>query len=38
MNAGAEQALHGGVFAHKHAREFTSICSFEKIYINDTSF
>ena len=37
MNAGAEQALHGGRLAHKHAREFMPICSFEEIYINGTS-
>ena len=37
MNAGAEQALHGGGLAHEHAREFMPICSFEEIYINGTS-
>ena len=37
MNAGAEQALHGGGLTHEHAREFMPICSFEEIYINGTS-
>ena len=26
MNAGAEQALHGGGLAHEHACEFMLIC------------